>query len=61
MDAKELKIEGTADTCPQCGYKDGFHVSFAEQGGKVEIVLICPQCSSRFAVGWPVEVSAGRE
>lgn len=51
---KRLRIEGTVDTCPVCGYTDGFHVSFAAGAAK-KIILICPQCHSRFDPDWKLE------
>lgn len=47
---------GEIYTCPACNYKDGFHVSFQMDGAtkKGQIILICPNCHSRFSIGWPV-------
>lgn len=47
-----LKMEGTVDTCPVCGYTDGWHVSFKVKEGVRHIILICPQCHSRFDPEW---------
>ena len=45
--------------CPSCGYSDGFHVSFkkGKTDRKAEVYLICPQCHSRFRMGWKVSMS----
>lgn len=44
-------------TCPVCDYPDGFHVSFdLDNNGSGTILLICPQCSNRFRIGWPVQL-----
>ncbi len=52
FEAKKIEInKGTIDTCPVCGYTDGFHVSFKSDGG-IKIILICPQCHSRFDPDW---------
>ena len=55
----KIKPEGEIYTCPTCGYTDGFHVSFkvAESKQKAEIILICPNCHSRFQLGWNVDLS----
>lgn len=50
----ELEIKGTVDTCPLCGYDDGFHTSFQASGSDICIMLICPQCHSKFDPGWDV-------
>jgi hypothetical protein len=54
-----IKPEGEIYTCPKCAYTDGFHVSFkvAESNRKAEIILICPNCHSRFQLGWNVDLS----
>ena len=54
-----IKPEGEIYTCPACGYTDGFHVSFnlLDSGGEAEIILICPSCNARFALGWKVRIS----
>ena len=54
-----IKPEGEIYICPKCGYTDGFHVSFrvAENPGKAEIYLICPNCHERFRLGWHLDLS----
>jgi len=42
------------DTCPVCGYTDGWHVSFKTEDGAKKIILICPQCHSRFDPEWSI-------
>lgn len=51
-----IKPEGEVYRCPACGYTDGWHVSFkaGASGRDAEIILICPNCHSRFRVGWQV-------
>lgn len=51
-----LEVDAWQHTCPQCGYQNGFHLSFRrEPSGKprdeVAIWLICPSCSASFDVG----------
>jgi len=55
-----LRPEGEVSVCPQCGYTDGFHVSFhmAENRTEGEIVLICPDCHHRFRLGWTVNLAS---
>lgn len=54
-----IKPEGEIYTCPTCSYTDGFHVSFnvAKTDCKAEVFLICPNCHSRFKLGWHVDLS----
>jgi len=55
---EKLPLKKEISNCPACDYKDGFHVSFnLEDNSRTGIIiLICPQCSSRFSVGWPVQL-----
>ena len=52
----DLPIIGMVDTCPVCGYTDGFHVSFNKKDDQVGIVLICPNCHQRLRSGWNIRV-----
>ena len=54
-----LKVQGELYKCPSCGYKDGFHVSLkrSKKSSDGEIFLICPNCHSRFRLGWNVSIS----
>jgi transcription elongation factor Elf1 len=54
-ETQKVKLEGTVDTCPVCGYTDGFHVSFKIKDDVKTIILICPQCHSRFDPGWKLD------
>lgn len=56
---KRLKAHGELYKCPFCDYEDGFHVSFlwGKKSGKGEVYLICPNCHSRFRLGWNISVS----
>ncbi len=55
-----IKPEGEISTCPVCGYRDGFHVSFqvAENHTNGHIILICPDCHHRFRLGWHVKLGS---
>jgi hypothetical protein len=53
---RSIQIEGEFRVCLVCGYDMGFHVSFQpETGGPTRLILICPECGSRFDVGWRVD------
>ena len=45
---QKISLNRSIDTCPNCGYTDGFHVSFKVEKKTVNIILICPQCHARF-------------
>lgn len=57
---ENIMPEGEIYTCPTCGYTDGFHVAFKaeDQGRKALIYLICPNCHSRFRIGWQADLSS---
>ena len=58
---ERIEPEGEIYKCPACGYTDGFHVSFKVQENKndADVILICPNCHSRFVPGWQVSLNAG--
>ena len=53
MDRANVETELSA--CPACGAEGGFHVAFLKGTGKreraLEVILVCPHCGHRFAVG----------
>ena len=62
---KNIKVEDELRICPACGYEYGFHTSFLKvHAGKdspikstrvvYQVILICPECSARYDVGWRV-------
>ena len=55
---ESIEPSGEIYTCPACGYTDGFHVSFKVHENKedADIFLICPNCHSRFELGWQVSL-----
>jgi transcription elongation factor Elf1 len=55
---ERIEPEGEIYTCPACGYTDGFHVSFnvLDNKNNADIYLICPNCHSRFELGWQVSL-----
>jgi DNA-directed RNA polymerase subunit RPC12/RpoP len=34
--------------CPECGYRNGFHISFIHEEGRMGIGVICPSCGRKF-------------
>ena len=55
---QQIKLDHELHTCPDCGYTDGFHVSFekAESTKNWHIILICPQCHARYQTEWKVNL-----
>jgi len=60
-----IKAGGEFHICPSCGYELGFHTSFISVNtGKdnpvrstrdvYRVILICPECGSRYDLGWRV-------
>ena len=59
---KQLEVSNWQRACPECGYENGFHVSFRrttqhEQDGNIAALLICPSCSTVFDVGLKVRLA----
>jgi len=53
---RPLDVGNWQHSCPECGYENGFHVSFRQASagkaeGEVAVWLICPSCSAVFDVG----------
>ncbi|MFP4056882.1 MAG: hypothetical protein ACLF0G_08430 [Candidatus Brocadiia bacterium] len=51
-----LEVTNWLRECPECGYQNGFHVSFHRSasetdGHTVSVRLICPSCSGVFETG----------
>ncbi|MDY6843405.1 MAG: hypothetical protein SVW57_04870 [Thermodesulfobacteriota bacterium] len=53
-EVQELRVDTSIDTCPICGYTDGFHVSFHVTRDATQIILICPQCHRRYNPFWEI-------
>jgi len=51
MGFDRIDVEGDLSSCPECGAGRGFHVSFRRVERRLEVVLVCPSCGYRFAVG----------
>jgi len=52
---KELSLDKSVDTCQVCEYGDGFHTSFKVNDGVINIILICPNCHTRFDPHWEIK------
>ena len=53
---KHLGVTNCLQTCPECGYQNGFHVGFRRtapdaKGNDTAVWLICPSCSALFDIG----------
>ena len=56
QEIQKLNMNESVDTCPVCGYTDGFHASFKVlKGAAMAVILICPQCHTRFDAGWEIK------
>jgi len=55
-------VSGELSACPQCGGERGFHVAFQRvEARKLSVILVCPSCGFRFAVGdWTVPTGEPR-
>jgi len=55
MADNRVNVEGELFSCPKCGGEGGFHVGFRKGTGMrertLEVILVCPHCGFRFAVG----------
>ncbi|MEI7856935.1 MAG: hypothetical protein WCH85_05460 [Methanomicrobiales archaeon] len=60
-----LTVEDELHVCPSCNYNRGFHTSFLNANAAKDnpvkstrevyrVILICPECGSRYDVGWRV-------
>jgi predicted RNA-binding Zn-ribbon protein involved in translation (DUF1610 family) len=65
-----IKVEDDFHICPNCGSTFGFHTSFLRvNAGKdnpvkstregYRVILICPQCGSRYDLGWRISFVEG--
>lgn len=62
-EASRLEVKGWQHTCPNCGYENGFHISFRRDARpdareETTVWLICPSCSASFDVGMCVRLAA---
>jgi len=48
-DAEKVVFQKRFETCPQCGYKDGFHIILVADSdagpAEIKFQLKCPSCS----------------
>jgi predicted RNA-binding Zn-ribbon protein involved in translation (DUF1610 family) len=59
---RQVDIAEELSSCPQCGGEKGFHVSFRREAERrLAVILVCPTCGFRFAVGaWTVPTGEPR-
>jgi len=60
-EVRHLAATNWQHTCPDCGYENGFHVSFRHvtpdpQGNNTAVWFICPSCSALFDIGLRVRI-----
>ena len=63
--ARRLEVTNWQRECPECGYQNGFHLSFHripadKQGNNTGLRLICPSCSTVFDVGLRARLQPSR-
>lgn len=56
QDVDKVVVKEVFKICPECGYKDGFHIMLermeTESGDNTfSVKLICPSCSQIYDVG----------
>jgi len=39
-----------------CNFDPGFNSSLLKDGDKYKVILICPECGTRYDVGWRIEI-----
>lgn len=63
MEYDRVKVDGELFSCPKCGGEGGFHVGFRKGTGMrertLEVILVCPHCGFRFAVGGGLLIPSG--
>ena len=64
---RDRRVVDVLETCEVCDYDRGFQVSLlrrrADAGtvqgkDKLRVVMICPECGTRYDVGWSIEVES---
>lgn len=56
MSVRQRSIGDEFRKCDACGYDRGFHSSFMKRDEKHMVILICPECGTRYDVGWMIEL-----
>jgi hypothetical protein len=56
MDIRDRKIEDAFYECDECKYDRGFHSSFLKDISKYRVILICPECGTKYDVGWKITI-----
>jgi len=52
QETKKIEMSEEFRICPACGYRDGFHSMFRNQGRKTLWLFICPSCHKIFDIGF---------
>lgn len=48
---KKTTVRRQLRHCPDCSYRDGFHLMFRKTSGGLAAFLVCPQCSRSYDIG----------
>lgn len=59
-DIQQIDPKERVSSCPECQYRDGFHISLYRSPTErfSEVILICPNCHRHFGLGWKVDMDA---
>jgi transposase len=52
----QVQLEDEFKTCPQCGYRDGFHSMLQRHGEEIRWLFICPSCHEVFDIGHKLKI-----
>ena len=56
LSTTQKRVDAEFCICDKCRYDKGFHVSLKRQTESHAIVLICPNCGQRYAIGWKADL-----
>lgn len=52
MESKKIDVKKSLEVCPNCSYRDGFHIMLERNGKELfSLKLVCPNCSMVFDAG----------
>lgn len=59
---RKVEVRRQLRKCPNCSYRDGFHLMFRkEREGGLAAYLICPQCSKSYDIGLKIPRAEERQ